>query len=129
MSLNDELLAALLMQQVGGGGKKTAVDKTLGVEGAAADAKAVGDALSKKASTVDVEKALGCKAPLSYGAANAGKHLIVGADGNVTAAYTGQSGDIELPDMAALQQIAASGEAAVILPQVTWLKTAGRIRR
>lgn len=42
MSLNDELLAALLMQQVGGGGKKTAVDKTLGVEGAAADAKAVG---------------------------------------------------------------------------------------
>lgn len=48
MSLNDELLAALLMQQVGGGGKKTAVDKTLGVEGAAADAKAVGDALSKK---------------------------------------------------------------------------------
>lgn len=129
MSLNDELLAALLMQQVGGGGKKTAVDKTLGVEGAAADAKAVGDALSKKASTADVEKALGRKVPLNYGAANAGKHLIVGADGNVTAAYTGQSGDIELPDMAALQQIAASGEAARYfaagdLVENSWMDTA-----
>lgn len=90
MSLNDELLAALLMQQVGGGGKKTAVDKTLGVEGAAADAKAVGDALGKKASTMDMEKALKRKAPLNYGEANAGKHLIVGADGNVTAATSAE---------------------------------------
>lgn len=112
MSLNDELLAALLMQQVGGGGSKVAVDKTLGVAGAAADAKAVGDALAGKASTEEVSRALNGKAPMSYGAANAGKHLIVGADGNVTAAYTGHSGDIELPDLAALQQIAASGEAA-----------------
>lgn len=109
--MNDELLAALLMQQAGGAGEKVAVDKTLGVEGAAADSKAVGDALKKKVSSEDMSKALDGKVPMSYGTANAGKHLIVGADGNVMAAYTGHSGDIELPDMAALQQIAASGEA------------------
>ena len=48
----------------------------------------------------------------NFGAANAGKHLIVGQDGRVTAAYTGRSGSVQLTDLAALRQIAADGEAA-----------------
>lgn len=66
---------------------------------------------------------------LQFTAADAGKHLIVGPDGTVTAAYAGSSADVELTDTAALQTLAKSGEAARCfaagsLVKNTWIDTA-----
>lgn len=112
-----EIVAALLMQQAGG--KKTVLDKTLGTEGAAADAGAVGAAiaalraeLDTKASSEDLETGLKGKMPMSFGAANAGKHMIVSQNGRMTLAYTGRSGTVQLPSPEAIREIAAAGEAA-----------------
>lgn len=76
------------------------LDTSLTKSGYAADAAAVGNALKNKA-------------PLNFGAANAGRYLIVGKNGNIVAGYKATSGDVvEITDWSSVQKIAASGEAA-----------------
>lgn len=89
----------------GAAGKDAVVDATLTQDGQAADAKKTGEAIGQLKKD---------KLNRTYDTADAGKHLIVGADGVVAPAYSsGGASDVEIAGgWAELQAIANAGNAA-----------------
>ena len=89
----------------GAAGKDAVVDATLTQDGQAADAKKTGEAIGELKEG---------KLNRAYDTADAGKHLIVGADGIVAPTYSsGGASDVEIAGgWAELQAIANAGNAA-----------------
>lgn len=89
----------------GAAGKDAVVDATLTQDGQAADAKVTGEKIGELKEN---------KLNRAYDIADAGKHLIIGADGIVAPAYSsGGTSDVEIAGgWAELQAIANAGNAA-----------------
>ena len=92
----------------GAAGKDAVVDATLTQDGKAADAKVTGEKIG------ELKEDISEKLSRTYEAIDAGKHLIVGADGVVTPTYSsGGASDVEIAGgWAELQAIANAGNAA-----------------
>ena len=92
----------------GAAGKDAVVDATLTQDGQAADAKITGKKIGQ------LKEDISEKLNRTYEAIDAGKHLIVGADGIVAPAYSsGGASDVEIAGgWAELQAIANAGNAA-----------------
>ena len=92
----------------GAAGKDAVVDATLTQDGQAADAKVTGKKIG------ELKEDISEKLNRTYEAIDAGKHLIVGADGIVAPAYSsGGASDVEIAGgWAELQAIANAGNAA-----------------
>ena len=92
------------------------VDDTLSVEGAAADAKATGEAVSDLLSAIsNLDNAVETLEAGSLSAVTATEGQVPMAKGDGTWEWAGVKGMITIQDPAALQAIAASGQAAKVL--------------